>query len=128
MNIRVLQTGRFSCAVDRLLASQVGNCFIDVFLEVKCGLGGNDSESGFMIRRLLTLTLLTWTIWRAPTNASKWRMGFNSVFKGLIKITERPHSLASPSLLEIFADLISLTVGMAGNKLRFLPDTRRIYF
>ena len=32
----------------------------------------------------LTLTLLTWTIWRAPTNASKWRMGFNSAFKRLI--------------------------------------------
>ena len=32
---------------------------------------------------LLTLNLLTWTIWRAPTNASKWRMGFNSAFKGL---------------------------------------------
>ena len=32
----------------------------------------------------LTLTLLTWTIWRVPTNASKWRMGFNSAFKGLI--------------------------------------------
>ena len=31
----------------------------------------------------LTLTLLTWTIWSAPTNASKWRMGFNSAFKGL---------------------------------------------
>jgi hypothetical protein len=31
----------------------------------------------------LTLTLLTWTIWRAPTNASKWRMGFNSAIKGL---------------------------------------------
>jgi hypothetical protein len=31
----------------------------------------------------LTPTLLTWTIWRAPTNASKWRMGFNSAFKGL---------------------------------------------
>ena len=29
----------------------------------------------------LTLTLLTWTIWRAPTNASKWRMGFSSAFK-----------------------------------------------
>jgi hypothetical protein len=27
--------------------------------------------------------LLTWTIWRPPTNASKWRMGFNSAFKGL---------------------------------------------
>ena len=22
-------------------------------------------------------------MWRAPTNASKWRMGFNSAFKGL---------------------------------------------
>ena len=32
----------------------------------------------------LTLIPLTWTIWRAPTNASKWRMGFNSAFKGLI--------------------------------------------
>ena len=31
----------------------------------------------------LTLFLLTWTKWRAPTNASKWRMGFNSAFKGL---------------------------------------------
>ena len=31
----------------------------------------------------LTLILLTWAIWRAPTNASKWRMGFNSAFKGL---------------------------------------------
>ena len=31
----------------------------------------------------LTLILLRWTIWRAPTNASKWRMGFNSAFKGL---------------------------------------------
>jgi hypothetical protein len=32
----------------------------------------------------LTLILLTWTIWRAPTDAGKWRMGFNSAFKGLI--------------------------------------------
>ena len=31
----------------------------------------------------LTLILLTWTIWRPPTNASKWRMGFNSAFKWL---------------------------------------------
>ena len=35
---------------------------------------------------LLTLILLMWTIWRAPTNASKWRMGFNSAFKGLILV------------------------------------------
>jgi hypothetical protein len=31
----------------------------------------------------LILTLLTWTKWWAPSNASKWRMGFNSAFKGL---------------------------------------------
>ena len=31
----------------------------------------------------LTLILLTRRIWRAPNNASKWLMGFNSAFKGL---------------------------------------------
>jgi hypothetical protein len=30
---------------------------------------------------VLTLILL---IWRAPNNASKWQIGFNSAFKGLI--------------------------------------------
>ena len=30
----------------------------------------------------LTLTLKTCRIWRAPNNASKWQMGFNSAFKG----------------------------------------------
>ena len=33
----------------------------------------------------LTLILLTWRIWWAPTNACKWQMGFNSAFKGLIQ-------------------------------------------
>jgi len=32
----------------------------------------------------LTLILLTWRIWRAPNNASRWQMGFNLAFKGLI--------------------------------------------
>ena len=32
----------------------------------------------------LTLNLLTTTIVAPPSNASKWQMGFNSVFKGLI--------------------------------------------
>jgi hypothetical protein len=31
----------------------------------------------------LTLTPLTWRIWWAPNNASRWEMGFNSAFKGL---------------------------------------------
>ena len=32
----------------------------------------------------LTLNLLTATIDAPPSNASKWQMGFNSAFKGLI--------------------------------------------
>jgi hypothetical protein len=32
----------------------------------------------------LTLNLLTTTIVAPPSNASKWQMGFNSVFKGLM--------------------------------------------
>jgi len=35
-------------------------------------------------RLRLTLILLTWRMWRAPNNAGKWQMGFNSAFKGLI--------------------------------------------
>jgi len=31
----------------------------------------------------LTLILITWRIWWAPNNASKWQKGFNSAFKGL---------------------------------------------
>ena len=34
-------------------------------------------------KRPLTLNLLTTTIVAPPSNASKWQMGFNSVFKGL---------------------------------------------
>ena len=28
-----------------------------------------------------------WRVWWAPTNASKWQMGFNSAFKGLMNFT-----------------------------------------
>jgi len=31
----------------------------------------------------LTLILLTWRIWWAPSNASRWQMGFNLALKGL---------------------------------------------
>ena len=34
----------------------------------------------------LTLNPLTWRVWWAPNNASKWQMGFNSAFKGLMCI------------------------------------------
>ena len=34
-------------------------------------------------RSILTLNMLMTTIVAPPSNASKWQMGFNSVFKGL---------------------------------------------
>jgi hypothetical protein len=34
----------------------------------------------------LTLILLTWSIWWAHNNASKWQLGFNSAFKGLKEV------------------------------------------
>jgi hypothetical protein len=40
-------------------------------------------KRGFNILKILSLILLTWRIWWAPNNASKWQMGFNWVFKGL---------------------------------------------
>jgi hypothetical protein len=46
-------------------------------------LHANETQNISFRKTLLTLILLTWTICRAPTNASKWRMGFNSAFKGL---------------------------------------------
>ena len=36
-----------------------------------------------LIRALPMLANGGWDLIRAPTNASKWRMGFNSAFKGL---------------------------------------------
>ena len=39
---------------------------------------------GLHIKSDLTLVLLTGRIWLAPNNASRWQMGFNSGFKGLI--------------------------------------------
>jgi len=44
----------------------------------------NKGETNIKNNSLLTLILLTWRIWWAPNNASKWRMGFNGVSKGLI--------------------------------------------
>ena len=38
----------------------------------------------FCICLALTLSLLTTTIIAPPSNASKWQMGFNSAFKGLL--------------------------------------------
>jgi hypothetical protein len=60
-------------------------CLQQIFLKVMNYLFSPKTFSVGVTVTELTLILLTWTIWRAPTNASKWRMGFNSAFKGLSK-------------------------------------------
>ena len=63
-----------------------------LFSEFRIGFSLNVSDQavkviyGGEIQRcsFLTLILLMWRIWWAPNNASKWKMGFNSEFKGLI--------------------------------------------
>ena len=47
----------------------------------------------------LTLILLTWRIWWAPNNASKWQMGFNLAFKVLNLSVHNP-SYLSPTVPE----------------------------
>jgi len=36
--------------------------------------------------QILTLNSLTWKIWWAHNNASRWQMGFNSAFRGLKRV------------------------------------------
>ena len=45
--------------------------------EIKLSVFEDLTLCGPLNKASLTLILLTWTIWRAPSNASKWRMGFN---------------------------------------------------
>ena len=49
---------------------------MSVFLTEECNVIATNEE--------LTLNLLTTTIVAPPSNASKWQMGFNTAFKGLI--------------------------------------------
>ena len=86
---------------------------------------------------------LTWTIWRAPTNASKWRMGFNSAFKWLInsyKWKDRAvvnrrfagtndlpilQNINQKIFLRNFSSCINLPFYKKYNILTFKPFTRR---
>ena len=42
----------------------------------------NQQNMELCINTILTLNPLTWKIWCAPNNTSRWQMGFNSAFKG----------------------------------------------
>jgi len=41
-----------------------------------------------MLQRRLTLNPLTWKIWWAHNNASRWQTGFNSAFKWLMPVRQ----------------------------------------
>ena len=72
---------------------------------------------------LLTLILLTWTIWRAPTNASKWRMGFNSAFKGLKPTGYVMHQQFNIQQLYVLRTVYLCALYLSENKQRLVPLT-----
>jgi len=77
----------YKSTVEAMYNSQKGNCTLCIV-----------SKTYIIHRRfldsviLLSLSLLTSTKWWAPNNASKWRMGFNSAFKGLKEFYQCPVS------------------------------------
>ena len=52
----------------------------------------------------LTLILLKWRKWWTPNNASKWQMGFNSAFKGLMTSINHEHEYIIVHSLRHYAD------------------------
>ena len=50
------------------------------------GSGGLKMTTQFQLVLRIILNPLTWKIWWAPNNASRWQMGFNLTFKGLIMV------------------------------------------
>ena len=74
----------------------------------------------------LTLNLLKWRIWRAPKNASRWQMGFNSAFKGLKfnNCTLCPHCIY---LCCIFLRTNSDCATYSINWLVFITEMKSVY-
>ena len=66
--------------------------------------------SWFLIDNIpqLTLILLTWRIWWAPNNASKWQMGINSAFRRLIRKTSHIFSTSSHLLQWRFSRVVDV--------------------
>jgi len=66
---------------------------------------------------VLTLILLTWRIWRAPNNASKWQMGFNHHHHHHIPVMELGHLLTRSGLRcpEVFSKVCHDSFCQLGN-------------
>jgi len=75
-------------------------------------------------RSWLTLILLTWRIWWARNNASKWQIGFNSAFKGLncVHLQERTNAYAAPQSLPVPTVSLPLGTGPPYYDTGFLPS------
>ena len=72
---------------------------------------------------LLTLTLLTWRKWWTPNNASKWQMGFNSAFKGLIQtfvLSSNQYQAAKVSMTRIYAGRSGVQISAGAIELSIL--------
>ena len=52
-------------------------------------LGGRTADVSCQTCVGLTLILITWRIWWAPNNASRWQIGFNLAFSGLMLLCSR---------------------------------------
>ena len=76
-------------------------------MEIKFHTVPTDSVQG-----LINPILLTWRIWWAPNNASKWQMGFNSTFKGLSNLIKWQHGYC---LVQHFSLVINLVTWLWGN-------------
>jgi hypothetical protein len=85
-NIRVMKTNLIHCLSSVYFLNQplhVSNIFVAHHQEIYCVYLANCLLAGRPTDSQLTLILLTWRIWWARNNASKWQMGYNSALKGL---------------------------------------------
>ena len=86
---------------------------------------------------ILTLILLTWRIWWAPNNASRWQMGINSAFKGLNRLIFQRQQYISISVHDstICCSIIKGSTLAAGRAIRITKtsfvapiwETKRAY-
>ena len=65
---------------------------------------GYREQYGELLPMLANGGWLTWTIWRAPTNASKWRMGFNSAFKWLTVVVKTFKNIRCDIMIQIYKE------------------------
>ena len=81
------------------------------------------AATGIGIHTSLTLILLTWRIWWAPNNASRWQMGFNTVFNLLKSTCYVIHHQFNIQQLYFFPTLYLCVLYLSENKQRLVSLT-----